>query len=380
MRGEPSIFVRSARPEGPTVFERAPTGEAAAERLGRAIAAIGPLDLEARAAAEAELGRKTKPRGSLGRLEALAAQVAAVRGMDRPGRLEAAIVVAAADHGVAAEGVSAYPQEVTAQMVANFDSGGAAVAVLARRAGVRLVVVDAGVAGGYEAVGVRRLGLGRGTANSARGPAMSEEQALLALAAGIELADELVGAGVGTIALGEMGIANTTAAAALTSALLGVEPEEATGPGSGVDAGGVARKAAVVRRILAANRPPAGDPLAALARIGGLEIALLGGLAIGAAAGRAVVVVDGFITAAAVLVATRLAPALGGYLLAAHLSPEPGHGLILSELGLEPLLDLGLRLGEGSGAAVALPLIDAALAILDEMATFGDAGVTDSGR
>jgi nicotinate-nucleotide--dimethylbenzimidazole phosphoribosyltransferase len=351
-----------------------------AERLQRAIEAIGPLDLDARAAAEVELGMKTKPRGSLGRLETLAAQVAAVRGSARPGRLRAAIVVAAADHGVAAEGVSAYPREVTAQMVANFDSGGAAVAVLARRAGARLVVVDAGVAGEYEAVEVRRLGLGAGSANSARGPAMSEERALTALVAGIELAEELVASGIGAVALGEMGIGNTTAASALTAALLGAAPEDATGPGTGLDADGVAHKAAVVRQILAVNRPPAKKPLVTLSRVGGLEIALLAGLAIGAAAGRAAVVVDGFISAAAALVAARLAPALSGYLLAAHLSPEPGHALILSELGLDPLLDLGLRLGEGSGAAVALPLIDAALAILDEMATFGDAGVTDAGR
>jgi nicotinate-nucleotide--dimethylbenzimidazole phosphoribosyltransferase len=352
---------------------------AASERLQKAIAAIDPPDPAARAAAEAELDAKTKPRGSLGRLEALAAQIAAVRGRGAPGRLQAAVVVAAADHGVAAEGVSAYPAEVTAQMVANFDSGAAAVAVLARRAGARLVVVDAGVAGEYEGAAVRRLGFGPGTQNSARGPAMSEALAERALQAGIELAEELVGEGIGVVAIGEMGIGNTTAAAALTAALVGLEPHSVTGSGTGLDYAALERKIAVVQRILAVNRPRFDDPLACLARVGGLEIAVLAGLAIGAAAGRALVVVDGFISATAALVAARLTPAVRPYLVAAHLSPEPGHAPILTELGLRPLLDLEMRLGEGSGAALALLVIDSALALLEEMATFDAAGVTDAG-
>jgi nicotinate-nucleotide--dimethylbenzimidazole phosphoribosyltransferase len=342
--------------------------------LAATLAAIEPPDPAIRVAAEAELDAKTKPRGSLGRLEELAVQIAQIRGSVRPGPLQAAIVVAAADHGVAAEGVSAYPQEVTAQMVANFSSGGAAVSVLARQAGAKLMVVDAGV--------------GAGTANLAEGPAMSGEQALEKVNEGIELAGELAESGIGIVALGEMGIGNTTAASALSTALLGVDPECVVGPGTGLDAAGVAHKIEVVRRALTVNQPRLGEngelprpsPLATLAAVGGFEIALLCGVALGAAAKRMVVLVDGFISAVAVLVAYRLQPELGGYLVAAHFSPEPGHRLLLAELGLEPLLDLGLRLGEGSGAALALPLAHAAVAILEEMATFEGAGVSDAGR
>jgi nicotinate-nucleotide--dimethylbenzimidazole phosphoribosyltransferase len=351
-----------------------------AARLSAAIAAIPPLDLDAREEAEAELDRKTKPRRSLGRLEHLAARLAAIRGQARPGPLEAAIVVAAADHGVAAEGVSAYPPEVTAQMVANFAGGGAAICVLAREANARLIVVDVGVREAVADPEVRDLRVGAGTANSAAGPAMSRGQALRALSAGIDLAGEIAADGVGAVGLGEMGIGNTTAASALTAALLEADPVAVTGPGTGLDAAGVARKVEVVRRILAANEPDRSDPLAALAAVGGFEIAFLAGLAIGAAGRRVMVLLDGFISAAAALAATRLAPLLPDRLVAAHLSPEPGHRLILDALGLEPLLDLELRLGEGTGAALALPLIRGAQAILEEMATFADAGVTDAGR
>lgn len=350
------------------------------ERLAAAIAAIPPLDLAAREAAETELDRKTKPRRSLGRLEPLAAHLAAIRGGGGPGALEAAIVVAAADHGVAAEGVSAYPSEVTAQMVANFASGGAAICVLAREANARLIVVDAGVREPVADAGVRDLRLGPGTANSAAGPAMSREQALRALVTGIELADELAAEGIGVVGLGDMGIGNTTAASALAAALLGADPAAVTGPGTGLDSEGIARKIEVVGRVLAANQPDPSDPLAALAGVGGFEIAMLAGLAIGAAGRRMVVVLDGFISSAAALAAARMAPPLADRPVAAHLSPEPGHALILEALGLEPLLDLELRLGEGTGAALALPLIRAAAAILEEMATFADAGVTDAGR
>ena len=334
--------------------------------MAEALVAIEPLDPAIRVAAEAELDAKTKPRGSLGRIERLAAQVAQIRASVRPGPLQAAIVVAAADHGVAAERVSAYPPEVTAQMVANFSSGGAAVSVLARQAGAKLVVVDAGV--------------GAGTANFTEGPAMSEERALEKVTEGIELACELADEGVGVVALGEMGIGNTTAASALSAALLGVGPELTVGSGTGLDAEGVARKVDVVRRALSANQSRLGEPLATLAAVGGFEIALLSGLALGAAANRMAILVDGFISAAAVLVAQRLRPEIADYLIAAHLSPEPGHRLLLDELGLEPLLDLDLRLGEGSGAALALPLVHSAVAILEEMATFEAAGVSDAGR
>jgi nicotinate-nucleotide--dimethylbenzimidazole phosphoribosyltransferase len=289
-------------------------------------------------------------------------------------------VVAAADHGVAQEGVSAYPQEVTAQMVANFASGGAAICVLARSADARLVVVDAGVKTPVEHASVRSLRVGAGTANAARGPAMTREQAVTAILAGADLAAELAGGGVTVIALGEMGIGNTTAASAVACALLGRRPDELCGPGTGLDPAGVARKAAVVAAMLDRNGPAADDPVGVLAGVGGFEIGVLVGVALGAAAERCVVVLDGFITGAAALVAVRLAPALAGYLVASHRSAEPGHPIVLDALDLVPLLDLDLRLGEGSGAALALPLVSAARDVLVDMATFAGAGVTDAGR
>jgi nicotinate-nucleotide--dimethylbenzimidazole phosphoribosyltransferase len=341
---------------------------------------VPTVDAEAQAAARAELDRKTKPRGSLGRLEDLAVTLAGIRGDVALEPLRAAIVVAAADHGVAREGVSAYPQEVTRQMLGNFASGGAAICVLARRVGAELVVVDAGVTEPFEHHAVRDLRLGPGTRNAVDGPAMTREQASEAIRRGEALARELVGAGANVVALGDMGIGNTTSASALSCALLGCDAAVVCGPGTGLDAEGVAHKVAVVRRMLDRNRPDPSDALGILASLGGFEIALLAGVALGAAERRAVVVLDGFITSAAALAAMRLEPEVAGYLVASHRSPEPGHALVLAELGLEPLLDLGMRLGEGSGAALALPLLDAARAILVEMATFEDAGVTDTGR
>lgn len=324
------------------------------------------VDERARAAAQAALDAKTKPRGSLGRLEELAARIAAIRRTPTPGRLEAAVVVAAADHGVAAEGVSAYPAEVTRQMLANFEAGGAAVCVLARAAGARVHVVDVGV--------------GQPTRNIAHGPAMTRAQACRLLDEGAAHAAELEAEGVGIVVLGEMGIANSTVAAALASALLGVDAQHVCGRGTGVDDDGLARKVAVVRRALAANPVDREDPVALLAALGGSELAFLCGVALGAAERHMVVLLDGFISSVAALVAGRLAPAAAEAMIAAHLSPEPGHRLVLDALGLEPVLDLGLRLGEGSGAVLCLPLLDAALAVLAEMATFATAGVTDAGR
>jgi len=351
--------------------------DASVEGVAGAVATLGDA---VGAEARARLDAKTKPRGSLGRLEELAVRIAIVRGDAQPGPLDPVVVVAAADHGVAVEGVSAYPREVTGQMLANFQTGGAAVAVLCRNAGARLVVVDAGVLEPPSLAGVVDLSLGRGTANAAVGAAMTRDVAEEGIVRGAALGRRLVGEGAGVVALGEMGIGNTTVAAALACALLGCDPRSACGRGTGLDDAGVAHKADVVRRMLAANRPAADDPLGALAGVGGFELAVLAGVALGAAAGRAVVLLDGFISSAAGLLAARLAPALGEYLVAAHRSPEPGHALVLDALGLDPLLDLELRLGEGSGAALALPLLDGARAILVEMATFADAGVSDTGR
>jgi nicotinate-nucleotide--dimethylbenzimidazole phosphoribosyltransferase len=333
-----------------------------AEPLAELLRSIRPADETVRAETQRRFDLKTKPRRSLGRIEELGCQLASIRGRV-PAELTAAVVVAAADHGVAAEGVSAYPAEVTAQMLANFEAGGAAVCVLARRAGAQLVVVDSGV--------------GAGTDNIATGPAMSRERAVAGLLAGAELAARL---DVDAIALGEMGIGNTTSASALAAALLEVAPAAVCGRGTGLDDAGLARKVAVVERALARNRPDRTDPLGVLAALGGFEIAFLAGLTLGAAAAGKAVLLDGFISSTAALVAARLAPLALDAMIAAHLSPEPGHRLVLAGLGLVPLLDLELRLGEGSGAALALPLLRSSVALLNEMAVFEHAGVTDTGR
>ncbi len=281
----------------------------------------------------------------------------------------------AGDHGVTAEGVSAYPAAVTPQMVANFLRGGAAINVLARAAGARVVVVDVGVAADIAGAGLVARKVAPGTRNLAEGPALTRAEALVAIEVGLDVLDEQAAAGLDLVALGEMGIGNTTAASALAAALTGLPAGAVTGHGTGVDDAGLARKVAVVGRALAVNRPDPSDPLDVLAKVGGLEIAGLVGVALGAAARRIPVVVDGFIAGAAALVAAELCPRARDYLIAAHVSAEAGHRAILARLGQRPLLDLDLRLGEGSGAALALPLIDAAARLLDEMATFGEAGV-----
>lgn len=339
---------------------------------------IPEFDADAAAAAQRALDAKTKPRGSLGRLEELAYRLAGIRGTPDPGPLEPAIVVCAADHGIAAEGVSAYPPEVTEQMLRNFADGGAAVCVLARQAGARLVVVDVGVRRSVLHPAILSRRVRPGTANAAEGPAMSEAEMREAVATGIELADRLAAEGVGIVALGEMGIGNTTAASALTAALLRVDPDGVCGRGTGLDDAGLARKRATVWRMLEANVASPYDPLGAVAAVGGLEIAALVGLVLGCAANRTPVLLDGFITTAAAMAAVCVEERCGEFLIASHLSPEPGHRLLLDYLHQEPLLDLGLRLGEGSGAALALPLVAAASAILAEMATFEGAGVSDA--
>jgi len=344
-----------------------------------AIAAVPEPDPAVAEAACSALDAKTKPRGSLGRLEEIASRVSAIRGEVPASRLAPAIVVCAADHGIAAEGVSAYPQEVTGQMLRTFAGGGAAVCVLARQAEARLLVVDLGVRDEVSCPEVLDRRVRAGTANAVHGPAMSLPEADRAIAAGVQLAGELDRDGIGLVALGEMGIGNSTAASALTAVLLRADPAGVCGRGTGIDDAGLDRKVATVWRALEANEVSPRDPLGAIAAVGGLEIAALTGLVIGCAARRIPVLVDGFITAAAALAAVCAAPRCAGALIASHLSPEPGHGLILRALGLEPLLDLEMRLGEGSGAALALPIVASALAILAEMDTFDAAGVTDSG-
>lgn len=347
--------------------------------LEELIASIAAVDPGLRAKAQARFDRKTKPVGSLGRIEALACDWCAARGTLTPEMPRNAIVVMAGDHGVVDEGVSAYPQAVTRQMLANFAAGGAAINVLARQVGARLVVVDMGVKD-EPTPGVRDCRVAAGTANFARGPAMTVVQAREAMAHGASVVRELVDEGVGVIGIGEMGIGNTTAASAVVAALTGVAAEHVVGRGTGVDDAGLARKVDVVRRAVALHEAARGRPLEALACVGGFEIAGLVGVALAAAARRVPVLVDGFISGAAALVAAKLAPAARGYLIASHRSVERGHAVVLEQLGLTPLFDLDLRLGEGSGAALAMPLVDAALRLYAEMATFESAGVAEKGR
>ncbi|HEU0236283.1 MAG TPA: nicotinate-nucleotide--dimethylbenzimidazole phosphoribosyltransferase [Candidatus Limnocylindrales bacterium] len=361
-------------------------------RIDAVVGRIAPLDGAAMAAAAARLDRLTKPPGSLGRVEELAIRLAGITGRSDAVTRPRTIVVAAADHGVAARGVSAYPPDVTRQMVANFRAGGAAISVLARSLDAGLVIVDAGVEGlapsvageGQAApsaprpgVEFRSTGRGRGTADLSAGPAMTRDEALAAVEAGLDLAADLAERGAVLIGVGEMGIGNTTAAAALTAALCGAQPDAVTGPGTGLDEAARARKAAIVEQALAINRPDPADPIGVLAALGGLEIAVLVGVLLGGAAARVPVVLDGFITGAAALVAAAVAPGVAVRLIASHRSAEPGHAVQLDRLGLRPLLDLEVRLGEGTGAALAFGLLDAAVSLRDGMATFESAGVAD---
>lgn len=348
--------------------------------LQRTCRAVVPSSRRAAAQAQARMDSKTKPRGSLGRLEELACRLAAIYATADPALPDKAVVVMAADHGAAEEGVSAYPQEVTAQMVRNFAQGRAAINVLARQQQARVIVVDMGTRFPCdELVQIRSHRLGLGTANFTRGPAMSRETAVQALEFGIRLAAELHEDGVGLVAVGDMGIANTTAASAITAAFLDQPPEQVTGRGTGVDGAQLRRKVQVISQALAANRPDPNDPVDVLAKVGGFEIAGLAGVILGAAACRMPVILDGFITGAAALAAASLCPNLGEYLIASHRSVEPGHAFILRHLGLRHLFDLEMRLGEGTGAVLAMNLLEASLRLLREMATFEAAGVTDAG-
>ncbi|HEV8471524.1 MAG TPA: nicotinate-nucleotide--dimethylbenzimidazole phosphoribosyltransferase [Methylomirabilota bacterium] len=338
-------------------------------------ATITAPSADAAAAAHAHLDALTKPPGSLGRLEELATRLAVLRG-GAPGVERPVIFTFAADHGVVAEGVSAYPQSVTAQMVENFLKGGAAVNVLARQCGARVVVADFGVAnpiGG--AAALVRCALGSGTRNMARGPAMTREQAEQGIAAGARLAFDAIDAGADLVATGDMGIGNTTAASAITAVLTGADPSDVTGHGTGVDEAGWRRKVDVIRLALSVNRPDARDGLDVLAKVGGFEIAGLAGVILAGAARRVPVALDGFIAGSAALVAAAIAPDSVHAMFASHRSAEPGHARVLAHLGLEPYLELGMRLGEGTGAALFVHLARAAARVYTEMATFKSAGV-----
>jgi nicotinate-nucleotide--dimethylbenzimidazole phosphoribosyltransferase len=344
-------------------------------------APAAPVDRSATDAALARQSRLTKPPGALGRLEALAVRLAGLQGRERPCLERVRIVVFAADHGVAEEGVSAFPQAVTVEMVRNFARGGAAISVLARHLGAELEVVDVGTAWDPGPLpGVVSYRAGAGTANFCRQPAMTAAQLEIALEAGRAAARRARDAGAALFVGGEMGIGNTTAATALACALLGEAPERLAGPGTGLDAARVAHKAEVVRRALAFHRAGLTEPLQALRCVGGFEIAALTGAYVACAQAGLPVLVDGFIATCAALVAVRCCPGAAEWLLFAHASAEPGHGRLLQALAAEPILSLGMRLGEGSGAAVALPLLRLACALHAEMATFAEAGVSEKAR
>lgn len=345
--------------------------------LEETLAAIRPLDDAAMARARDRQRRLTKPEGSLGRLEEIAIRLAGMTGAIAPDLSRRAIVVMAADHGVCAEGVSAYPSSVTAQMVANFVRGGAAINVLARAAGADVVVADLGVAGEIPREGVLHRSLGPGTANMAAAPAMSRAAAVAAVEAGIAIARDLAGAGTALLGTGDMGIGNTTSSSAIVAAVTGASAASVTGRGTGVDDATLARKVGVIERALARHRPDPRDPLGVLAAVGGFEIGGLAGLILGAASTRTPVVVDGFISGAAALLAAELSPLARDYMFAAHRSVEQGHRLVLERLELVPLLNLEMRLGEGTGCALAMPIVDAAVRLMREMATFDEAGVSE---
>ncbi len=350
-------------------------------KLESAVARLRSPSAEIAAAVQRRLDRKTKPLCSLGRLEEVACAVAAIRRMPTPEIPVKAVVVMAGDHGVADEGVSAFPQAVTGQMVRNFANGGAAINVLARQAGAQMVVVDMGVKEELPPLpGVRSARVGAGTRNMAQGPAMTRAEAVTAIEAGIGIADELADAGVTLVGLGEMGIANTTAASALAAAFTGLSPAEVTGRGTGIDDATWRHKVDVVQRALDVNATPPGDALDTLARLGGFEIAGLAGVVLGAAARGIPVLTDGFIATAGALAAARIAPDAAGAILASHRSVEAGHRALLHALGKKPLLDLDLRLGEGTGATLAMAIVEAAIRVLREMASFDDAGVSGAVR
>lgn len=349
------------------------------ETLGR----IQPPDEAVARAAKERLDQLTMPHWALGRLMDLAMELAAMTGSVRPVLNRKVIVVMAADHGVAVEGVSKYPQEVTVQMVANFVHGGAGINALARVSDTDLAVVDMGIAGDVDDLAEQGLiiskKIGRGTANIAVGPAMSRKDAIHSIEAGIEVGLMLADS-TDVFGTGDMGIGNTTPSSAIIAAMTGAAPATVTGRGTGIDDHQFEQKVAVVERALLTNRPHESDAVDVLAKVGGFEIGGIAGLILAAAARRKPVLVDGLISSAGALIAHGLAPVAAGYMIAAHRSVEQGHGIALERLGKKPLLDLGMRLGEGTGAALAMALVDAAVRVLTEVATFEEASVSKADK
>jgi nicotinate-nucleotide--dimethylbenzimidazole phosphoribosyltransferase len=350
------------------------------KRIKETISNIKPLNEKLMQEAQKRLDNLTKPRGSLGRLEELAKQIVGIKGEKNPKLEKKVIFTLAGDHGVVEEGVSAYPQEVTSQMVYNFLRGGAGINVLARHIGARVVVVDVGV---KEELKVQNSEfkdrkVGQGTRNMAKGPAMSREEAIKSLTVGIELFEEEFNSrGIDILGIGDMGIGNTTASSAIIVCLSGEPPEKVTGRGTGIDGQTFQKKVSVIKRALEINKPNPKDPIDILSKVGGFEIGGLAGLVLGAASQGVPVVLDGFISTAGALIAYELCPLTCQYMIASHKSVEVGHQVMLKRMGLEPLLDLNLRLGEGTGACLGISIISAGVKVLKEMATFGEAGVSE---
>jgi nicotinate-nucleotide--dimethylbenzimidazole phosphoribosyltransferase len=350
------------------------------DSLTRVIEMIKPLDKEAMAEAQSRQDILTKPPGSLGRLEELSIQLAGIQGKAIPQIKDKAVIVMAGDHGVVAEKVGNWPQEVTAQMIYNFIRGGAGINVLARQVGARIIVVDIGVATDLRPDPLllsRKVGFG--TRNMALGPAMTIEEAVKAIETGIEVVAAEVTKGLDVVGTGDMGIGNTTASSAICAVMTGKPVAEVTGRGTGLTDEQLVHKVKVIKRALAVNQPDLAQPLDVLAKVGGFEIGGLAGVMLAAAAYRVPVVIDGFISGAAALIATALAPGLKDFIIPAHVSAEAGHPVLLRHLELKPLLDLGMRLGEGTGAALGIFLTEAAASVLAEMATFTEAGVSEGG-
>jgi nicotinate-nucleotide--dimethylbenzimidazole phosphoribosyltransferase len=346
--------------------------------LAETLKEIRPLDRSIESAAQERLDSLTKPHGSLGKLEELARRIAVIQGRVPPRLGRKILFVFAADHGITHEGVSAYPREVTAQMTYNFLRGGAAINVLARHHGVETEIVDVGVDHDFTgSLGLRHHKIRRGTANFADGPAMTHNEAERALELGIHLAGEVAREDVFVLSAGDMGIGNTSSAAAILCAITGASPADVVGRGTGIDDTTLERKIAAIERGLERNRPHAHDALDVLAKLGGLEISATTGLILGAAALRIPTVLDGFVAGAAALLAQRFSPHVPDILIASHLSAEKGHRQMLEQLELTPILDLSLRLGEGTGACILMGLIEAAVKIMGEMATFKSAGVEE---
>lgn len=346
-------------------------------KIDRIISKIGPLDTECIRQAKKHQDTLTKPQGSLGRLEELSIIIAGIKRQPFPSLAHKVIITMAGDHGVVEEGVSAYPSEVTTQMVYNFVKGGAGINVLARYIGARVAVVDMGVAEEINNSLVVNKKISYGTKNFVKGPAMSREEALRAIEAGIEIIEEELKNGIDIVGTGDMGIGNTTPSSAIVACITGKSVREVTGRGTGIDDNMLKHKIEVIERALKLNNPNPKDPIDVLAKVGGFEIGGMAGVMLAGAAIKLPVVIDGFISGAAALIAVKLAPQLKDYLIPAHCSAELGHRAIFDYLGLKPLIDFDMRLGEGTGAALGIGIAEASCKILKEMATFKSAGVSE---